>query len=125
MPSIIGRNAYRMGVAVALAAALLQIWIRVVANEDNPANLGFFGVVWTAGACAFTARFRPEGMARAMLATACVQTLLGLMVATAPSTAYEPMGVAGVLTLSAGIVALWLLSAGLFHRSAQNVAARA
>ena len=117
-------TAYRIAVAIALGAALLQIWMNlavgIVGNEDNPVNLGFYLVVATAGACAFTARLRADGMARAMLAVAGVQALLAAVVATAASTARDdPMGPTGVLALGAGFASLWLLSAFLFHRSAQ------
>lgn len=118
-----GRVAYRSGIAVALAAAFLEVWINlavgIVGSEDNPVNQGFYGVVVAAAACAFTARLQAGGMARAMLATAGVQAVLALAVATAPSTArVEPMGALGVLALSGLFTALWLVSAALFHRSA-------
>lgn len=41
------------------------------------------------------------------------------MVATAPTTAQDPMGAGGVAILSGGFTALWLVSASLFHRSAR------
>ncbi len=124
MSSISKAATYRIAVAIALGAAFLQIWINlavgIVGNEDNPVNLGFYLVVATAGACAFTARLRADGMARAMLAVAGVQALLAAVVATAPSTARDdPMGPAGVLALSGGFASLWLISAVLFHRSAR------
>ena len=122
-----GTVAYRMGAAAAFCAAFVQLWMNlavgIVGEADNPVNQGFYLVVVTAAACAFTARFRAGGMARAMLAVAGVQALLALLVATAPSTArIEPMGAAGVLMLSGGFIALWLLSAALFHRSAGALA---
>lgn len=121
-----GNSAYRIGAAVAVAVSFLTVWMRMVGSEDNPANLGFFGVVMTAGACAFAVRFRAEGMARAMLATAGVQALIGLAVATAPVSArVEPHGVAGVVMQSAIFVTLWLIAAAFFHRSAGPVAGRA
>lgn len=124
-----GRIAFRSGVAVALAAAFLEVWMNlavgIVGDTDNPQNQGFFGVVVAAAACAYVARARPDGMARAMLATAGVQALLGLMVATAPITARDPMGAGGVAALSGVFVALWLVSAALFHRSARAEAAGA
>ena len=125
MSSHTGRNAYRLGAAVALFAAALQVWMNlavgIVGSEDNPVNLGFFLVVATAGACAFTARFRADGMARAMLAVAAMQALLAFAIATAPSTVRdEPKGPLGVLALSGGFAALWLLSAALFHKAARN-----
>jgi len=125
MPSQKGRNAYRIGAAVALFACALQVWMNlavgIVGSEDNPVNLAFFGVVVTAGACAFTARLSAEGMARAMLAVAAVQALLAAAIATAPSTVRDdPKGPMGVLVLSAGFCALWLLAAAMFHRSARQ-----
>jgi hypothetical protein len=118
------RSAYRIGAAVALFAAALQVWMNlavgIVGSEDNPVNLAFFLVVLTAAACAFTARLRADGMARAMLAVAAVQALVALVIATAPSTVRDdPKGPLGVLALSAGFTALWLVAAALFHRSAR------
>ena len=122
-----GRIAYRGALALALAASFLQIWVNlavgIVGEPDNPVNQGFYGVVVTAAACAFTARFRPDGMARAMLAVAAVQALLAVMVATAPSTARDdPMGAIGVLALSGFFTAFWLVSAASFRRSARDQA---
>jgi hypothetical protein len=118
------RVAYLAGTAVATATAFAEVWMNlavgIVGDTDNAQNQGFFGVVVAAAACAFVARLAPDGMARAMLATAGVQALLGLMIATAPVTArVEPMGAAGVAVLSAGFTALWLASAALFRRSAR------
>lgn len=120
-----GQTYYRMGAALAIAAAFLQVWMNlavgIVGEPDNAQNQGFFGVAVAAAACAFTARFEAEGMVRAMLATAGVQAVLGLAVATAPITArVEPNGVAGVLALSALFTALWLASSWLFRSSARQ-----
>ena len=124
MPSMSGRMAYRLAALVAIAASFLQVWMNlavgIVGSTDNPVNQGFFGVVVTAAACAFVARFQPDGMARAMIAVAAVQGLLAMAVATAPSTAQDPMGSAGVLVLSSFFIALWLASAALFRRSARS-----
>lgn len=125
MVGLSGRIAYRIGIAVALTVSFLQVWLNlavgIVGTNDDPINQGFFGVVVTAAACAFVARFRPDAMARAMLAVACVQALLAAAVATAPSTSNDPMGAVGVLMLSGFFVVLWLVSAALFRRSAQSL----
>jgi hypothetical protein len=125
-----GRIPYRLGAAVALGASFLQIWMNlavgIVGREDNPVNLGFYLVVLAAAACAFTARLRADGMARAMLAVAAMQSLLALVIATAPSTVRDdPKGPLGVLVLSGGFVALWLISAALFHKASQDQERRA
>lgn len=109
---------YRIGAAIAVAAGLLQVWMNVavgiVGSEENPTNLGFFMVVASAAACAFTARFRAEGMVRAMIATAALQAMLGVVIATAPVNADDAMPILG---LSGSFALLWLLAAALFHRS--------
>ena len=121
--SMSAQTFYRAGAAVAVIASILQVWMNlavgIVGESDNPVNQGFFGVVVTAAACSYVARLHPDGMVRAMLAVSGVQAMLALAVATAPSTAQDPMGPAGVLTLSGIFVALWLVSAALFHRSAR------
>ena len=117
MPIRSARSYYLAGLAVMLAVSFLQVWMTVVggiAGEDNPQNQGFLGVVVTAGACAFVARGRAPGMARAMLATAGVQALLAAMVATAPITG-QPVK---ILMLSGVFCVFWLASAALFRRSA-------
>ena len=124
IPSQKQTTLYRLGAAAALGTGALQVWMNlavgIVGSEDNPTTRGFYLVVVTAAACAFTARGRADGMARAMLATAAVQALLAAVVATAPSTAIDdPKGPLGVLALSGGFTALWLLAAFLFHRSAR------
>ena len=118
-----GTTLYRIGGAVALLAGFLPTWMNVavgIVGEDDPSNLGFFGVVVTAAACAFVARFRASEMARAMLAVALVQAWLAVVIVTAPSTTDE--GTRRVLLVSSGLVALWLISATLFHRSARQAA---
>ena len=110
-------TAYGAGAAVALATSFLTVWTTIVRDDGN--GLGFFGAVFTAAACAFVARGKAEGMARAMLATAGVQAVLAAMVATAPITE-EPVR---VLVLSGVFCLMWLGSAELFRRSARMAAA--
>jgi hypothetical protein len=120
-----GRTAYRVGAALAVLAGLLQAWanlaVGIVGDTDNAQNQGFFGVVVAAAALAWAVRFTSAGMARAMVATAGIQAILGLMVATAPITArVEPMGPVGVVAVSGFFIALWLIAAALFRRTARG-----
>jgi hypothetical protein len=116
--------AFRTGVTTALAASFLLSWVNLVAgitgNPDNAANVGYFVLVLTAGVSAFAARARPDGMARAMLGVGVVQATLTALTATAPSTADDPRGVAGVLLLSGYFTLLWLVSAAAFRRAARH-----
>jgi hypothetical protein len=104
---------YRLGVAVAAVAALLTVWTTVVRDDDTGMN--WFLVVMASVVGAFAAWFRAAGMARAMLGVAMMQTMLGVAIATAPSTANIPGGSLRPLLFSGAFTALWLLSAALFR----------
>ena len=113
-----GSSAYGLGAAVALATCFMLVWTTVVRDDGN--GIGFLTLVLAAAACAFAVRGRAAGMARAMLGMAGIQAFLGLMIATAPSTVDAPRGVTGVLLMTGVFVALWLVSAGCFRRSARG-----
>ncbi len=108
-------TAYRLGVAVALLAALLLVWISlavgIIGSEDNPANLLYVAVLATAVGGAIAAGLAAAGMARAMFATAAAQMLVGLLVLAA--------GLGFTLIINAFFALLWCLSAGLFRASAE------
>jgi hypothetical protein len=107
------RRAYRAGVAVALMASLLTVWTTLV--RDDGTGIGYFLVIMAAVVGGFSAWFRPAGMARTMLGVAIMQLLLGVAVATAPSTASMPGGSFKVLLFSGFFTALWLISATFFR----------
>jgi hypothetical protein len=111
-----GNTAYRAAVGVAIAAALLLVWVNlavgIVGTEDNPANLMFGGVLAVGIVGALSVRFQPEGMARALVATAVIQALTAAIVLVAGHP-YEAF-----LTLF--WVAMWLASAWLFRRAARE-----
>jgi hypothetical protein len=109
--------AYAAGAVVAAGAALLLFLVigavGFIGNEDDPVNFLFFGVVTLALGGAVIVRFRPEGMSRAMAATAAAQVATGaLAVAMVPD-------VRGFLVGTAMFVPLWLLSSWLFARGAR------
>ena len=116
-----GSGAGRAAVGVALAAAFVLVWatlaVGVVGAEDNPANLMVVSVLAVGIVGTVVARFRPRGMARAMLATALAQTLVAVVAGLAAS---------GYVGLIAGCFAVpWLLSAWLFRKAAREQAAGA
>jgi hypothetical protein len=110
-----GSRAYRAGVAVALAASFLTVWTTVVRDDGN--GIGFFLLIMAAAVGGFAAWFRPAGMARTMIGIAIMQVMLGIAIATAPSTAAIPDGSFRILLFSGFFAALWLVS-GFFFRAA-------
>lgn len=120
-----GNGMYRAAVGVAVVAAFLLFWMNLavglIGSEDNPANLMYDGVLAVGIVGAIVARFQPRGMALVLVAMALAQVLAAL--------------IAGVLTrwsvplqiviLNGGFAALWLLSAWLFRRAADERSAMA
>ena len=111
-------KAYRAAVGVALAAAFILIWLNlavgIIGAEDNPANLMYGGVLAVGIIGAVIARFEPHGMARALIATALAQAIVAVIALIA--------GLGYTLILTAFFVALWLTSARLFRKAAQEQA---
>lgn len=72
-----GNIAYRVAVGLAVATALILAWLNlavgIIGSEDNPANVMYVGVLVVGAVGAIIARFRPQGMARALFATAAAQ----------------------------------------------------
>ena len=114
-----GSRAYRAGAAVALASSFLTVWTTFVRDDGN--GIGFFLLVMAAATGGFAAWFRSAGMARAMLGVAVMQALLGIAIATAPSTANTPDGASRALLFSGIFTALWLVSAACFRAAAKAV----
>ena len=111
-----GDKAYRAAFAIALVAAFLLVWINlavgIIGTEDNAANLMFAGVLAVAALGAIIALFRPAGMARALVATAIAQAMVAVI------SQIAGWGFIGPITVV--FVALWLLSAWLFHKAAKG-----
>lgn len=109
------RNAYRAGLGIAVAAALLGGWINlavgIIGNEDNPANWIYFAVPAVAASGALAARFEAGGMAQAMAAAAVAQVL------TFVAALAAGLGFTGPITVF--FAGLWLISAWLFRRAAR------
>ncbi len=102
---------YRIGFGVAVVTGFLTIWVNLavgmIGNEDNPANLVFLGVLLVAAVGAIAARFRPDGMSKAMVAAAVAQAGASVYAAT--------LGETRDAIFIAGFCLLWLAAAGLFR----------
>lgn len=107
---------YRSAAALGLAAGALLLWSNAAVGyigDDNPYNIVFFLIVALAFLGALASGFGARGMAWTMLAA-------GIAHAAAGAIGFPQDPVTGPITL--GFSAMWLSSAWLFHRSAQDCA---
>ncbi len=78
-----GSLAYRGGVAGAVGTTLLLIWVNlavgIIGSEDNPANALYLGVLVVEVLGITLSRLQPQGMARAMFASAGAVLLVPIM----------------------------------------------
>ena len=114
-------TAFRSATGVALAAAFMLVWangaVGIIGDENNDANMMYSGVLLVAIIGAIIARFRPQGLARAMYATAIAQVLVPVIALIA---GLGPVASWDVLVLTAFFGVLWFVSARLFQRSARS-----
>jgi len=115
---------YRIAMGVALAAAFILIWVTgavgIIGNENNDANMLYFGVLAVGIVGAMIARFRPSGMVRTMYATAIAQVGVAVIALIAGWGSTAPIWPKDILALTGFFVALWLLSAYLFQKVARG-----
>lgn len=111
-------RAYRAGIAVAAVTSFVIVWTTIVRDDGN--GIGFFLVIMAAWVAGFAASFRPAGMARAMVGVAAMQVLLGIAIATAPSTASLPGASFKIVSSSAAYTVLWLIAALRFRTAAKG-----
>lgn len=120
-----GDSAYRAGVGIAIAGAFLLIWINAaVGITDSDADVMYFVVVAIGIIGALVARFRPEGMARAMFATALAHALVGV-IALIAGIVPEFNSTFEILGITALFVVLFGGSALLFRQAAHGGATNA
>lgn len=115
-------TAYRTAVAIAVVSGLLLIWINlavgIIGSENNPANQLYGAVLFTGFIGAVIARFKPQGMARTMYATALIQMLIPFIAMLVWRPALDnPPGIIGVFMLNTFFAALFLVSGLLFKRA--------
>jgi hypothetical protein len=117
-------SAYRAAAVVALAAAFLLIWINlavgVIGEPGEPANAMYVGVLMVGAAGAIIARFRPSGMALALLATALAQALVAVIALLAGKGQSPVSSVPEIVVLNGLFVTLFMGSAWLFRHAARQ-----
>jgi peptidoglycan/LPS O-acetylase OafA/YrhL len=117
------KTEYRWAVGVALAAAVILAWLSlgvgVIGADGDPANSMYFGVLAVGIIGAVVARFRPEGMARALFATALAQALVAA-IALVLGLGYPASPALEIVGLNGFFVALFVASALLFRHAARE-----
>ncbi len=119
-----GNSAYQAAVGVALAGAFILVWMNlavgIIGSEDDPANLMYGGVLAVGIIGAIAARFQPQGMARALVATALAQASVAVIALIAGWGSTGANWPGPVVFLTGFFAALWLLSARLFRKAARE-----
>lgn len=118
-----GDRAYRTAMGIAIAAMLILVWgnlaVGIIGAEDNPANRLYFAVPVVGFLGATLARFRPLGMALALIGAALAQVLITL--AAFAAGIGDPWNESlEVVWLNGFFVLLYCGSAWLFRRSARG-----
>lgn len=115
------RNRYRAGLAAAIAGALFMLFligaVGIIGVEGDPFDLIYLGVLAVGLGGAIVARFRPDGMARAMFVTAAALGVVAVIALLAGKHRAEVTSVAEVLGLN-GMFAVMFAASGWLLRSA-------
>lgn len=110
-----GSRGYRVAVLIAAVGAFLLIWVNmavgIIGDEDNPLNLVYLGVLGVLVGGAFLAWGRARLLVGVMTAAAIAQAIAAVV---ALANGYMTLPIEGFF------IALWLVSARLFHDAAKT-----
>ena len=121
-------TSYRLAVGVALATVLLLLFgigALGVIGDGGPADRVYLAVLAVLVTGSLLARFRPRGMAMALVATAVTQVLATVVAFAASLEGTEGASVSDVVGLTVMFAGLFGLSALLFSRAARPRTSRA
>lgn len=117
-------GAYRLAAIVAATGAFLLVWangaVGIIGNEENDANLLFFGVLGVAALGALIARFRARGMAKVLYATAGAQVLVAAVAIIMQLGASGANWPNGLVIITVFFAAIWIISGLLFSKAAKS-----
>jgi hypothetical protein len=104
---------YRLGVGLALLGSLFLVWVNaavgIIGTEGNPANLMYAGVLAVGAVGAALSRFRPLGLARALMGMAAAQAVVAAIVLV--------RGLDGRVVLDAFFCGVWVAASLLCRRA--------
>lgn len=109
---------YRFAIGIALVASVLLIWmslgIGIIGSDGDPLNVVYFGVFAVGIIGVAIGRFEPQGMARALFATALAQGLVAaIAIISGLGMPWSPP--AELVGLNGLFIVLYVLSALLFQ----------
>lgn len=115
---------YRAASVLTTLGLFLLIWMNlavgIIGHEGNPANLMFAAVITIVAGGSCIARFKPEGMARALFTAAAAQLAIGV-VALAGDLGVEGRGwPRDVIVLTIFYTGLWATAGTLFGLSGRD-----
>ena len=117
-------KAYRLAIFTAFATAFLLMWVigavGLIGAEGDPFDMIYGGVLAVGIIGALIARFQPQGMARAMVATALAQALVVVIALILGKHQVEVSSVPEIVLSNGFFVVLWLGSARLFRSAARE-----
>ncbi|MDE0356525.1 MAG: hypothetical protein OXN92_02130 [Gammaproteobacteria bacterium] len=117
------RSAYRLAIVAALATGLILLWVigavGLIGVEGDPFDRSYGGVLAVGMMGALVARFRPRGMAHAMVAAAFAQALVAVIALIIGKQHSPVSSVVEILGLNGFFVVLWVVSARLFLRASR------
>lgn len=120
---VLSNRAYLLAVGVAVATVLLLVWVNAAVGGilgDDPANMMYLGVLVVGMIGSVIANLEPQGMSRALLATALAIALVPAIALFIGTPAFAN-GVAAVFGLHAFFAVLFVGSALLFRKAARGM----
>ena len=112
---------YRMAVGLALAAALLLVWVNlavgIIGSASNGANLLYAGVLAIGIIGAIVVRLRSRGMATVLFVTALAQSLVVVIALMVDMNQDPGLSVVNFLLANLIFIAIWVSSGLLFRRA--------
>ncbi len=118
--------AYRLAVAIAVAASILVFWVTgavgIIGSEQNDANMLYLGVLVFALLGSAVARFQPGPMTWVLSAAAASTALIAIVAVMFGWGADGPIWPFDVLGASGVIAAMFAAAALLFRHSARGSA---
>lgn len=123
---MLNSKVYRFAVGLALAAVFILVWMNAAVGGilgDDPANMMYFGVLLVGCIGAAIAHLEPQGMSRALFATAFAMVLVPAIALIIGTPAIDNR-VEAAFALHAAFATLFVGSALLFRKAARGVPLR-